>query len=459
MGDPNAFTGRLANQGVGVEGLGLRFTLPLGAKIVSGGMAYDVKTMDGPLVRTDDREGCVPAAPWGGAFYWDRCYVQLDLRNIDLRISIEPALIIDPFMIREYGLSGLTYTFAPKNGTPGYRGIPGTVSTTQGPKLQGQPSFDNRPNTGSLYDYVAPKPQIFGGSSSRPVLIPFPSSAGDLTDIRLFILERWFEVPIHILSSLLYGTVKDKVRDAFMHMIRGTRYTKPGYLPLEDPNPMGGLREIQANMTSAPNSPTMNIGLNQLNGFQANGQIRALVAIKRETGGNAVEIPEGVNLRVTIDLLGTGRQILTQQLVGFSELLIETLPNTVDGIYLAKGGERVVLLKKLSVSRGGLVTVIDCEPLGSLAGTLEKAAAMESLLRAFGGIIRTNGISLGDATPRAVAGRAASTLDDELTKAVRQVIAQNYAILQHMARPYDFQLFMGIDPRGQPTQQLQPLNA
>jgi hypothetical protein len=459
MGDLKTLTGQLANQGVGVEGLSVRFTLPLGAKIVSGGMAYDVKTMDGPLVRTDDEEGRVPAAPWGGAFYWDRCYVRLDLSNIDLRISIEPALIIDPFMIREYGLSGLTYTFAAKNVTSGYRGIPGAVLTAQGPKPQWQQRFDNRPNTGPLYDYVARKPQTFAGSSSGPALIPFPSSAGDLTDIRLFVLEPRLSVPIHILSSLLYGTVKDKVRDAFMHMIRGTRYTKSGYLPLQDPDPMGGLREIQANMTSAPNSPTVNIALTQLNGFQASGWIRSLVAIKRESGGNAVEIPEGLNLRVTIDLLGSGRHIFTQQLVGFSELLIETLPNTVDGIYLVKGGERVVLLRKLSVSRGGVVTVIDWEPLGSLARTLDKTAGVEILLRAFAGIIRTNAISAGDATPRSVGQRADSTLDDELTKAIRQVIAQNYTMLQHMARPYDFQLFMGIDARGQPTQQVLAFNA
>jgi hypothetical protein len=385
-------------------------------------------------VRTDDEEGRIPSAPWGGAFHWDRCYVQLDLSNIDLRISIKPALIIDPFMIREYGLSGLTYTFVPKNVTPGYRGIPGAITTGQGP-------------------------MTFSASSSRSTLIPFPSSAGDLTNIRLFVLEPRLEVPIHILSSLLYGTVKDKVRDAFTQMIRGTRYTRPGYLPLQDPDPMGGLREIRANMTSAPNSPTVNIALNQLNGFQVGGLIRALITIRRESGGNAVEIPEGVNLRVTIDLLGSARQIATQQLVGFSELLIEMLPNTVDGVYLLKGGERVVLLKKLSVSRGGTVTVLDYELLGSMARTLGTAAGMESLLRAFAGIIGTKGISVGDATPRAVGGWAASTIDDELTKAVRQMIAQNYATLQHMARPYDFQLFMGIDQRGQPTQQMQAFNA
>jgi hypothetical protein len=68
MSDPNALIGGLANQGVGVEGLSLRFALPLGAKIVSDGMAYDVKTMDGPLVRTEDNEGCVPAASLGWRF-------------------------------------------------------------------------------------------------------------------------------------------------------------------------------------------------------------------------------------------------------------------------------------------------------------------------------------------------------------------------------------------------------
>ena len=367
MGNKVSINEQLASHKLSAKEISLWFSLPSNMKIVEG--SFNPKNPD--IVTTGESR------------------VSLSLTQAELRISIYPALVIDPFMISKHALSGLTYTFLSK----------AEIRTTTLP-------------------------------SGQTVTLPVGLS-GKITDVKLEYLDYF--------PSFFTDDIKSAVSDTFMNMIRGTRYTRPNYLPLNDPDPGGGLEEIKANLTATPNTGKVNLALAHVK--RVGGEIRVVTkeAILEKTGSQGIEVPAGANLSIEIELLGNAEEISNKYL-GLSSAVL-----TGDNIYVVDGDERVVKLKKLRLLYGGTVQVLDFE-------LVSKAAAAAQLAEALGRLL----VAAETKSAEPLEGRmvisslAEKQLNEALNKVGKRVYRENFDVLQKAVFPFSLQVFFGMSPDGQP---------
>ena len=411
---------QFANQKLSLDGISIRFDLPPDMVVLSDSVKlfrvpatvippplngdvrveeYDIKSQS-----SDTRRSTT---------------VTLELTQTALRISVKPALIIEPLATSAYGLSSITYTFKAHLTSDSIRyylqprppaksfSQPQPRSPFAGVNLQS--SRDNSPDR-----LQCPE---------QPPLVSFPQFTGDITDVELEV-TRWYNNPIRPTE-----TIKNNIRDSFLQYIRGTRYARPNYTPLADPDPVGGLKEIRANMVSMPGTATVNAGLSHLNALGGDIEVTTRETIIRKAAGGGIEIPSGTRITIDINLLGNAQDAMGGGQIGMAYAVLRT----DDGLFLTKGNDRVAVLKSVTLHRGGGVTVFDYQALGSLAiakGVEDVARFREDPLGRHRNVF------------------ADEELQQRLESAVREFYVQNFDTLQKAVYPVSLPTFLGMDRNG-----------
>ena len=410
---------QFANQKLSLDGISIRFDLPPDMVVLSD---------SGKLVRLPLWVVPAPLGPDVNFIRWDirtqssdtrgSTTVTLELMQSALKISIKPALIIEPLAASAYGLSSITYTFKAHLTSDSIR----WYLPSRAPAM----SF-NQPQPRSPFDRVGLQGSRDGSAdrlqcTEQPPLVAFPQFTGDITDVELGV-THWYNNPIRPTE-----TIKNNIRDSFLQFIRGTRYARPNYTPLADPDPVGGLQEIRANMVSMPGTATVNAGLSHLNALGGDIEVTIREPITLKAAGGGIEIPSGTRITIDINLLGNAQDVMGGQ-IGMAYAVLRT----DDKLFVTNGNDRVAVLKSVTLHRCGSVTVFDPQALGSLA----IAKGVEDLVR-----FREDPL-----------GRHRNVFADEelqqrLERAVRQFYVQNFDTLQKAVYPVSLPTFFGMDRNG-----------
>jgi hypothetical protein len=268
---------------------------------------------------------------------------------------------------------------------------------------------------------------------------------GRVSEIDLWRIPGWTE-------GDATGLIKRTILATFHGLIAGTNVNKPGYNPLDDPDPSGTLDQIMANLKKNPRIG--NIGLKDLTGLEAGVSVSLAQAVKRNTAEGGVEIPKRAYLDLNVELQGTARDV-AKGTVRADKVVVKS-----EDIYLTRGGERLVRLKSVVIHRGGLVQVEKHEGLGAV-GTAEGVESLVRLIGIFGAaadgargnsagtefLVRRS-ISRGHANPSIVKGVTRSQLNKALTKALQEVYSQEYKTIQaRMPKGIKLDDVFGINPR------------
>ena len=195
----------------------------------------------------------------------------------------------------------------------------------------------------------------------------------------------------------------EKITEAITATLKGSRAATAGYDPMTDPNPGETLQKIRDNIVAAPSSGS-EVGAADVTNVSTTADISFKSEIRQGDEHGMVVIPAGGSATITADLTGTLADISAHPKV--SAVHINT-----SGITVQQDGKDLVKLTRLTVHRGGSVTVEAFEPLGA-AGTAGGAEAGFNLLLA--GLI----LAMGTPADRPASRGAISTVEPTLVPAL-----------------------------------------
>lgn len=223
--------------------------------------------------------------------------------------------------------------------------------------------------------------------------------------------------------------------------IAGTAMSKPGYDPFSDKDLMGTLARIKSNFESLPDA-----GGGGGDVTAADASLTALSAtlkmqapFSQMQDGVGVSVASGTSIRASA--YGAANLPRLQGAASPADAAkaatIQSLGLSSDGVILEKKGKPIAKLESLTFHRGGKVTLDRFTLLGSGAA----AAGFESLIRlvaaaagaASQGVPAELGVGIaaqrGDLDPQFVRGLSKSMVEDGLTKAAQQMIADNRNVI------------------------------
>jgi hypothetical protein len=220
------------------------------------------------------------------------------------------------------------------------------------------------------------------------------------------------------------GATEGKVREFILGAVAGTKVGAGAYNPMTDPDPMGSLHAIQANLSKTGGSAPPPVAMGDVSHVTPMATIATRQEVVQGTEKGGIRIPAGTALEILVELGGSAQDLMTGGVQRVTQVMLDT-----QGIELTSKGAPIAKLQQLVIANGGQVTVNRFEALGALRDAETSETGLRALVQLAQIALMREGHPAGplvtNMNPDVIDSVATSELNKALTSALHSVIESN----------------------------------